>query len=214
VSLIFPDSPDAACPDRTGGKGAALARLGRAGFDIPPWFAVPPETAVAETRLADALARLGGQRFAVRSSGAMEDGGGHSFAGQFESFLDVPASDIAARIADVRASARHDGILEYCRNRNLPAPDPPVALVQRMIEPRAAGVAFSADPVNGRRAVAVVAAVAGTAEKLVSGEINAETWRLDRPVGLLIVHLRKEVHRIGIARVAGGDDRQQQYRAE
>src|SRR5690606_9046360 len=57
---------------------------------------------------------------------------------------------------------------------------PPVVLVQRMISPRWAGVAFSADPVTGRRAVAVVNAVEGTAEKLVSGETDGRCWNVDR----------------------------------
>jgi phosphohistidine swiveling domain-containing protein len=56
----------------------------------------------------------------------------------------------------------------------------PAVVVQRMVDGRASGVAFSADPVSGRRAVAVVAAVTGLASPLVSGEAAADTWRIDR----------------------------------
>ena len=163
-----------------GGKGAALARLGEQGFDVPPWFAVPPEVAWTDDELDAALADIGTGPCAVRSSGAMEDGSGHSFAGQFVSFLDVAAADVPARIADVRASAKREAILSYCRERGLPAPDIPTVLVQRMIAPRCAGVAFSADPVSGRRGVAVVSAVEGTGEKLVSGDCDGEDWRISR----------------------------------
>lgn len=172
--MIFPDDTTASF----GGKGDALAKLTLAGFDVPAWFAVPPDEEWTDGELSSALAAIGGGLFAVRSSGAMEDGAGHSFAGQFDTFLEVPAHEVAARIRDVRASASGEALLAYCRERGLPPPQPPVAIVQRMILPRHAGVAFSADPVSGRRKIRVVAAVEGTGEKLVSGEVDGETWRI------------------------------------
>jgi pyruvate,water dikinase len=180
VNFLFAGSLDSSAISHLGGKGAALARLGAMGFEVPPWFAVPPDAEWDEAGLTAALDETGPGPYAVRSSGAMEDGGGHSFAGQFESFLDVPAEGVAARIADVRASARSESILRYCHERGLPAPGAPTVLVQRMITPRCAGVAFSADPVSGRRGVAVVSAVEGTGEKLVSGDCDGEDWRISR----------------------------------
>lgn len=172
--------PDTREPHRLGGKGSALARLGEHGFDIPAWFAVPPDTEWSEVELRNAISSLGEGLFAVRSSGVMEDGAGHSFAGQFESYLEVLDRDVAGKIAEVRASAVSDAILTYCNERGLPAPTAPTVLVQRMIHPRCAGVAFSVDPVSGTRGVAVISAVAGTGEKLVSGETDGETWKIDR----------------------------------
>jgi len=52
--------------------------------------------------------------------------------------------------------------------------------VQRMVRAEAAGVAFSADPVSGRRQIAVVNAVRGHGHALVSGECDADTWHVDR----------------------------------
>ena len=82
----------------------------------------------------------------------------HSFAGQLESFLNV-ARRRRSRLAcvDVWRSAFSDRVAAYRRERGLPAsPRPPAVILQRMVAPRAAGVAFSADPVSGRRGVAVV----------------------------------------------------------
>ena len=166
---------------RLGGKGAALARLGELGFEIPAWFAVPPDAVWSEDELDKAIALLGGDFFAVRSSGMMEDGAGHSFAGQFESHLEVTAQGVAGKITQVRASSNSPSIQTYCSEHGLPAPSVPTVLVQRMIAPRCAGVAFSADPVSGRRSVAMVSAVSGTGEKLVSGEVDGETWRIGHP---------------------------------
>ena len=52
-------------------------------------------------------------------------------------------------------------------------------IVQRMVAPRAAGVAFSADAATGRRRVALVAAVAGRGDALVDGTDTGQTLRLD-----------------------------------
>lgn len=194
MSFQFPDPDVPASSARMGGKGAALARLAARGFDVPAWFAVPPEARWTDGELNAALARLGEGPYAVRSSGAMEDGAGNSFAGQFESYLDVPAGEVAEKIAAVRASASREAILSYCRERGLPAPAVPTVLVQRMIAPRCAGVAFSADPVSGRRGVAVVSAVAGTGEKLVSGDCDGETWRIARDGGILDASDRAILH--------------------
>ncbi|MEI6654917.1 MAG: PEP/pyruvate-binding domain-containing protein [Verrucomicrobiota bacterium] len=168
-----------------GGKGAALARLGAMGFEVPGWFGVSNDSEWSGDELMTALRELGTGRFAVRSSGMMEDGAAHSFAGQFESHLEVEAADVGRKIHEVRASAASESVLAYCRERGLPTPGPPTVLVQRMIEPRCAGVAFSADPVSGRRSVVLVSAVQGTGEKLVAGEVDGATWRVGQSGGIV-----------------------------
>lgn len=131
--------------------------------------------------LGDALTRLcpNGESVAVRSSALDEDGSGHSFAGQLDSFLWVLPADVPARVADVWRSGFSERIRAYRRERNLPpVPRPPAVLIQRMVNADAAGVAFSADPVSGRRSVAVVAAVYGLGTALVGGDADADTWKV------------------------------------
>lgn len=187
LTIRFPGSQDddkILLRRRFGGKGGALAELMARGFQVPEWFAVAAaaegEQRLNEGKLAVALERLGGERFAVRSSGIAEDGAETSFAGQFDSFLEVAPTQVLGKISEVLASAGSERVRRYCVEHGLPLPVPPVVLVQRMISPRWAGVAFSADPVTGRRAVAVVNAVEGTAEKLVSGETDGRCWNVDR----------------------------------
>ena len=167
-------------PHLLGGKGAALARLEALGFDVPPWFAVPADTGFTPSELQTHTEALGPGPFAVRSSGLAEDGAAHSFAGQFESHLEVSPAQVFGKISQVRASADSDAIRAYCREHRLPPPAAPTVLVQRMIHPRCAGVAFSADPVSGERTTVVISAVEGTGEKLVSGEVDGETWSVGR----------------------------------
>jgi pyruvate,water dikinase len=167
--------------DRIGGKAAALARLSVAGFPVPEWFALTPEAYKKELQLAEELKRLGSGPYAVRSSAIDEDGKGHSFAGQLESYLYVPAAEVAARVAEVWSSGFSERVLAYRKEHGLGEPQgAPGVLIQRMIDPDAAGVAFSADPVSGARGTRVVSAVRGVGEKLVSGEADADTWRVSR----------------------------------
>lgn len=170
---------------RVGGKARALHALVAAGFPVPPFAVVLPADALApESELVAIAARIAnGGRLAVRSSASDEDGGEHSFAGQLESFLDVAPADVPARVADVRRSGFSQRMIAYRTERGLAADDTaamPAVIIQRMVPADAAGVAFSVDPVTGRRAHASVAAVRGLGEALVSGESDADTFAIDR----------------------------------
>jgi rifampicin phosphotransferase len=119
--------------------------------------------------------------FAVRSSAMDEDGAEHSFAGQLESFLHVAPNDVIHKIIAVWRSGFSAQLIAYRRERGLPLlPDAPAVLIQQMVKAELAGVAFSADPVSGRRNVAVISAVNGLGDSLVAGDCNADTYRVNR----------------------------------
>ena len=180
-----------------GGKARALAALRQAELPIPAWFVIVPDafhasllpeqdptpSSEVQAELRDALAELcpDGALVAVRSSASDEDGAQHSFAGQLDSFLFVRPEEVAARVAAVWRSGFSERIVAYRREHGLPlAPRPPAVLVQRMVQADAAGVAFGADPVSGRRRLAVVSAVYGLGTALVSGEADADTFHVDQ----------------------------------
>ena len=122
-----------------------------------------------------------GPAVAVRSSAAAEDGADASFAGQYESVLGVPlAADGQAlweAIRRVWASTLSEHASAYGGSRGSAGPSMAV-LIQDMVDPVASGVAFDADPVTGARDTVVVSAVWGLGEALVSGEVDADTFRL------------------------------------
>lgn len=188
-----------------GGKARGLANAARAGLVAPPWFVLSADAFEASLASAGSIERIRigadllghlttavaalaphGELLAVRSSATDEDGAEHSFAGQLESYLAVRPQDVPARVLDVWRSAFTERILAYRRERALPAVSSlPAVLIQRMVQPRAAGVAFSADPVSGRRGVAVVSAVPGLGSAVVSGEADADTWLVARDGSIL-----------------------------
>ena len=190
VELLYPKADADRC--RYGGKAAALARLADRGDNVPPWFVVPagafdeggdmpPQVAAV---IVEAAERLGPGPFAVRSSAVDEDGRRRSFAGQFVSFLNVTPDDLPARIADVRRSGGSAQVTAYRRWRPEEAEgaDPkalPAVMVQAMVSPDVAGVAFGADPVSGAGGHVLISAVAGLADRLVAGEVDGDTCRVD-----------------------------------
>ncbi|TVQ58702.1 MAG: phosphoenolpyruvate synthase [Spirulina sp. DLM2.Bin59] len=140
--------------------------------DLTPSEAVQGELLQA---LAD-LFPYGGQ-FAVRSSPLDE----HGAAGQLTTVLSVAPPDLAAKIATVWRSAYQESLLlDRQRHGQLRLPQPPAVLIQQMLHPVAAGVAFGADPVTGRRNLIVINALYGLGIRLGAGESAADTFYLNR----------------------------------
>ena len=143
-------------------------------------------TVLSELRQAVDSLGLNTCLLAARSSAADEDGSGHSFAGQFESYLAVTPDRLPERIVDVWRSGFTERVLTYRKERGLSlTPIPPTVLVQEFVNAQASGVAFGSDPVSGRRSVVVVSAVYGLGTALVGGDADADTWRVDRGGAIL-----------------------------
>ena len=155
-----------------GGKAYNLDILTKNGINIPRWFVV--------TSTEDNFEVQDNKLYAVRSSAVGEDGSGNSFAGQMESFLYVKPEDIKARIHDVINSANSDRIKFYRKQNGLSNADIKVSvIVQEMINSEVSGVAFSSNPIMGKRNEIIISSVFGLGEGLVSGEFNADTYSVE-----------------------------------
>ncbi|MFJ8010049.1 phosphoenolpyruvate synthase [Streptomyces fagopyri] len=132
-----------------------------------------------------AYEHVGGGLVAVRSSGADEDGAEHSFAGQFDSFLNVSGFDeVVAHVRRCWASGFSERSLHYRARRALaPSVGGVAVIVQRMVPAERSGVLFTADPTTGSTGRYVVSAVYGLGEGLVSGAVDADTVVLDAASG-------------------------------
>ncbi|OJU88196.1 hypothetical protein BGO17_04475 [Candidatus Saccharibacteria bacterium 49-20] len=139
--------------DRQGGKALGLHLLRDMGYQVPDYFVVShdddstsPEAIARFTRFATQTGRV-----AVRSSANIEDGAHYSFAGQFDSYLDVPADEIPARIADVRESITSDHVRQYTEAMGLAVDDIKMnVIVQQFEEPNAGGVWMGTGASGGR----------------------------------------------------------------
>lgn len=176
--------------DRVGGKAAGLASLIKAGERVPEGFCVttgayrrgdvPVETVLQAYR------DLGAGPVAVRSSATAEDLPDASFAGLQETVLDVRGEDaVIAAIRTCWDSLQAPRAVAYREARG--HADDQVAMavvVQRMIDPAAAGVTFTANPITGTRSELVIDAVAGLGSRVVDGAEATDHYELadGRPI--------------------------------
>jgi pyruvate,water dikinase len=159
-----------------GQKAATLAVLRNLGFEIPDGFVIPVGVSAARDEVAAALAQLGDGPVAVRSSGVAEDLPDASFAGQYETLLNVQGVEAVLEAAATCVASATDARLAMYGQ----AIRPMAVLVQRMVDADAAGVAFSANPLTGNRDEVRVSATRGLGDKLVSGGIDADEWLVTR----------------------------------
>src|SRR5262249_9108904 len=165
----------------SGGKAYNCARLKQAGFRVPDGIVVLATAtdvegaAVSEHAWFDALPA--DTLFAVRSSGIGEDSAGQSFAGIHQTLLDVARADLPSAVMICRASALSPQALEYRRAKGLPVDAIQMGvLIQRMVHPIAAGVAFTINPVSGAGSELVINSSWGVGEALVSGQVDPDEF--------------------------------------
>ena len=117
---------------------------------------------------------------AVRSSATAEDSATASFAGIHRSFLNIIGEDaLADAIRGCYASLWTPTAVAYRRKMGLSDRDVGGALViQKLIQSLYSGVAFSADPVTGRRDRVVINAAFGLGEAIVSGSVEADEYHV------------------------------------
>lgn len=131
--------------------------------------------------LRDVLGRLApGRRYAVRSSGAREDLERLSFAGQYETCLDVERAAVPAAILRCYRSLFSATVLHYLLDNGM-APDTTgmSVIVQEMVAADLSGVAFTVNPVTGADTEIVVEAARGLGDAVVSGHVTPQRYVYD-----------------------------------
>lgn len=127
------------------------------------------------------LNKLNSISLAVRSSSILEDTSNHSFAGQFESFLEVNFQNIFIKIKECWASLFNPRSLSYrLENKLEEKTDFSFAvIIQEMVQTKTSGVIFSKNPLNGKEEI-ILEISEGLGDKLVSGKINPTRYVLDK----------------------------------
>lgn len=178
-----------------GGKGANLIKLIQQGFLVPDGFIIIPAGFSAEGLLDESWEMVKTQlenmrrhdkniSFAVRSSAINEDSIDASFAGEFESVIDVSTNEeIRKAIKFVHNSRKSDRVKSYSKSNNLDDNHEMAVVIQKLIKADIAGVIFTVDPITGNQSKMIGNYVHGLGESLVSGEANAEAFEMMFPKG-------------------------------
>lgn len=174
-----------------GKKAARLGELRSIGAPVPDGFVLTetllfgddgPRLHGDDRRLVDKLwKRLGTERVAVRSSGLNEDGAEQSYAGVFESVLDVDRAGLDEAVREVRASMSSQRARTY---GDADGDERGAALVQGMVPAEFSGVLFTEHPEDPTSIAIEIAA--GLGDGLVSGTVTPTTHRFGRATSALL----------------------------
>jgi phosphohistidine swiveling domain-containing protein len=172
VSIADPDQP------------ATIEEASRRIRELFSRHAIPDEI-TEEIRRAYAGLGEGDVPVAVRSSATAEDLPSASFAGQQETYLNIQGlSAVLEAVKKCWASLWTARAIAY-RARQGIAPES-VALavvVQELVFADAAGILFTANPMNGNRDELVINAAWGLGEAIVSGKVTPDTLSVEKPTG-------------------------------
>jgi len=171
-----------------GGKAGNLGELVKIGMNVPTGFVITTElfseyrktgkiSRTAEQQIMSAFFKLKTKKVSVRSSATVEDGKANSFAGQFDTFLNVDKQNLVKSIKDCIDSINGERVLAYCGMKKIDVKKVKMAVVvQKMIDSDVSGIAFSVNPVSGNKKEIVIEAGYGLGEGIVSGKITPDTY--------------------------------------
>ena len=147
-----------------GAKADNLKRLQDCGMNVPEFTVVPFDGEVDETFLRNDC------KYAVRSSCSAEDGSDFSFAGQFDTFLNVDAKDVKSKVVDCFASMRTPNVAEYAIANNIALADLQMnVIIQEMVNSDLSGVLFTANE-------SVITVGKGLGEGIVTDKVDTTSY--------------------------------------
>ena len=195
-SVYFFSDLEAPYQHLAGGKGGALAYLYQNSYPVPNGFIIMPSafqndmlTPEAWEQVRSKLEKMrqdGGEiSFAVRSSALCEDSSMASFAGQFDTVLNVRTDDeLREAVQKVYQSRYSEEVRVYSQVKGINTTDDMAVVVQQMVPAEISGVLFTADPVTGSRNRMTGNFIFGLGEKLVSGISEASQFTLEKYSGI------------------------------
>ncbi len=119
---------------------------------------------------------------AVRSSGVAEDSAGSSFAGQFDSFLNVTGkAKLLQKTRECWSSQFTTPAISYRAKQKLLSTGAPMSVaVQRMTHARSAGVCFTSHPITGDTSKIVLEGNWGLGESIVQGMVIPDKFIIEK----------------------------------
>lgn len=119
---------------------------------------------------------------AVRSSATAEDSVDASFAGEFETWVDIVGEDaVVEYVQRCYVSVYSGRVLSYLAEKGIDPQEIEMAVVvQKTVRARAAGVMFTLSPTTGDRSRIVLEASWGLGLSVVGGEVTPDRYMLEK----------------------------------
>ena len=135
-----------------------------------------PQEIIEEIKKARTL--LDCERFVIRSSAIAEDLEDASFAGQYDSYLNLrELEEILYHIKKCYASLWTTRAISYRIKNNIPPKDIAIAiLVQEMVPSQVSGVLFTVNPISGNKSEMLIESNFGLGESIMSGKTTPDQF--------------------------------------
>lgn len=149
-----------------------------------------------------------GATFAVRSSGVSEDGATNSFAGLYETFLNLSDFDAVREAVEACYGCLwHPRAIHYRTIKGLDHTQEKMAVVvMQTVESHTAGVAFSMNPVTGSMDEVLINASFGLGESVVSGIVTPDNYIAGKDGTITEKQVSEKLRQV--VRVDGGTEEQ------
>ncbi len=146
---------------------------------------------------------------AVRSSATAEDLPDASFAGQQDTYLNIRGVEaVLEAVKRCWGSLWTARAIGYRARQEIDPNNVALAVVvQELVAADAAGVMFTANPVNGKRGEAVINATWGLGEALVSGAVTPDTLMVDKASGQVLKRETSNKQVMTVRTESGTEDR-------
>ena len=146
-----------------------------------------PWTAGQRAHLEAVRAQMGEGLLAVRSSSPEEDLAGASFAGLYESFLNVAPAALPEAVRACFCAGMDQRVLLYKARMKVEGLEPALAMVvQRCLAADVSGVAFSINPGTNDFDELLINAAWGSGDALVEGSITPDAVLIDKVAGEVV----------------------------
>lgn len=186
--------------ENVGGKGAHLQKLVLWKAPVAPFFVLTTETfkyfSKNNSLPAEVTKRFENffqlhTKIALRSSMISEDNADSSFAGLFETLLDVTIENWESSLFKIYSSVKSHRVVEYIERKKLQVDLQMAVVAQELIEVEKSGVIFTRSPVFPTSAIAIDAAF-GMGEGVVSGLADVDHYQFTRTKDLILLRSQNQ----------------------
>lgn len=222
------ETPDIA---EAGGKAASLITASQMGYPVPEGFVLlksffypwteesvscgspegtpfsgeerPVFTVDQKASLEEALIQLPKGAYAVRSSSSEENGEGHSFCGEYATFLGVKKQDLEEKITECYLSWFHSS----SQGENPGGEKGLAVIIQVQIPSDFAGLAMSVNPLNNSEDEVFISSSYGLGIGISSGITDPDSYIVDKEKGCILdIHIGKKQRSFCVASCGGTRD--------
>ena len=148
-------------------KDKNLIKLREYGFNVPEFEIIEWED---RNKKID-LSKYKG-KYAIRSSSNLEDSSDNSFAGLFDTYLNVDSKDIESKVKECFNSINNKNVKEYITNKNIDISD---VKIQKMVNSKYSGILFTSNP-QGLLNESVIVVGRGLGNNVVEDKVDTTTY--------------------------------------